>query len=41
MLRLLHITIVIGLLALFVLAVLTSHGPGPKMAEQPPDVSVL
>ena len=39
--RILHIMIVIGLTVLFVLAVLTSSGPGPKMAEQSPDVKVL
>jgi hypothetical protein len=41
MLRLLHIAIVIGLVALFALAVLTSHGPGPNMAEQSSGVTLL
>jgi hypothetical protein len=41
MLRLLHITIIIGLLALFVFAVLTSNGPGSHMTEQPSDVRLL
>jgi hypothetical protein len=41
MLRLLHITIIIGLLALFICAVLTSNGPGSHMAEQVAGVSVL
>jgi hypothetical protein len=41
MLRLLHIAIVIGLLALFVLAVLTANGPGPQEAQRPSEVTLL
>jgi hypothetical protein len=41
MLRLLHIPIIIGLLVLFVFAVLTSNGPGSHMAEQHSDVRLL
>jgi len=41
MVRLLHIAIVIGLLALFVLAVLTANGPGPEVTEQLSDVRLL
>jgi hypothetical protein len=41
MLRLLHITIIIGLLALFVFAVLTSNGPGLDVTEQHSDVRLL
>jgi hypothetical protein len=39
--RILHIIIVIGLTALFVLAVLTANGPDPRMAQEAPEVSIL
>jgi hypothetical protein len=39
--RILHIIIVLGLTILFVFAVLTTPGPGPRMAQEPPEVSAL
>jgi putative copper export protein len=39
--QILHIIIVLGLTVLFVLAVLTTTGPGPRMAQDPPEVSAL
>jgi hypothetical protein len=41
MLRLLHIAIVLGLLVLFVLAVLTAGGPGLNVAIRFSDVKLL